>query len=371
MSDQVDCIVIGGGVVGLATARALANHGLETIVAERHAGIGEETSSRNSEVIHAGLYYPSGSLKAQFCALGRAMLYDYCESRQIKHRRCGKLVVATDSSQRDRLKAIKSQAEANGVDDLLELSGAEVTAREPELDCVAGLWSPSTGIVDSHGLMTALAGDLEAAGGIIATRTTISAIEVTDRCVQLSMSSDGESAELKATHVINAAGLHAGELARLCTGVAGYQAPMIRYAKGNYFNYSGKRPFQSLVYPLPVNNGLGVHATIDLGGALRFGPDVEWIDDINYDVNPDRRDAFAESIRNYWPGLDSDALTPAYAGIRPKLVGPGEPPADFRIDALTGTGNSRLVHLLGIESPGLTAALAIAEHVCEIVRQNA
>lgn len=362
MSDNVDCVVIGAGVVGLAVGRALAQSGREVVVLDRNAGIGEETSSRNSEVIHGGLYYPTGSLKATLCVSGKQMLYEYCEARRVPYRRCGKLIVATDTAQLDRLESLAAQASRNGVDDIERLDAAEIERREPAVAGIAGLWSPSTGIIDSHALMLALQGDMEAAGGIVATQTSVRAIDVGDAAVHLTVESGGEQSELIAATVVNSAGLGAVDLAALCTGVDTSGLPPALLAKGNYFIYGGASPFHALVYPLPVDGGLGIHATLDLGGKLRFGPDVQWIDAIDYSVDPTRRDAFAESIRTYWPDIEAGDLVPGYAGIRPKLAGPGAPAADFRID-VAASGARQLVHLLGIESPGLTASLAIADVV--------
>lgn len=367
MGDQVDCVVIGAGVVGLAVGRALAASGRDVVVLDRNTGIGEETSSRNSEVIHAGLYYPTGSLKARLCVAGKRALYDYCDARQVPHRRCGKLIVATEASQLPRLESLAGQAATNGVDDLEHVDAAELKRREPAIRGVAALWSPSTGIVDSHALMLALQGDIEAAEGIVATQTAVSSIHVADDAIHVSIQSGDDQSELVARTVINSAGLGAIALAAKCTGIDTGGVPAGYLAKGNYFVYGGRSPFRTLVYPLPVDGGLGIHATLDLGGKLRFGPDVEWIDAIDYSVDESRREAFAESIRTYWPDVEADELLPGYAGIRPKLAGPGQPPADFRID-LAESGTSRqLVHLFGIESPGLTAALAIAAEVRDLV----
>jgi L-2-hydroxyglutarate oxidase LhgO len=363
MSDRVDCVVIGAGVIGLAVGRALALSGREVVVIERNAHIGEETSSRNSEVIHAGLYYPTGSLKARLCVAGKAMLYDYCERRQVRHRRCGKLVVASSADQLDTLAGIADCARRNGVVDMQELDAHAIARREPEVAGVAALLAPSTGIVDSHALMLALEGDIEAAGGIVAVRTTVRRIDVGRDAVRLRLVSHDEESELLATTVVNAAGLGAGLLAADCAGVDNYATPPIHFAKGNYFRYQGASPFRSLIYPLPTDGGLGIHATLDLGGRLRFGPDVEWVEAIDYAVTVDRKSAFAESIRNYWPGLNENLLVPGYAGIRPRLAGPAQAWADFRIDVAAAGPGRQLIHLLGIESPGLTAALALAEEV--------
>ena len=361
MSDTVDCVVIGAGVVGLSVGRALARAGREVVVLERNADIGEETSSRNSEVIHAGLYYPTGSLKAKLCVAGKALLYDYCEQRQIAHQRCGKLIVATDPGHRDRLDGIAKQAAVNGVTDLECIDQAELGRREPEVVGVGALWSPSTGIVDSHALMLALQGDLEAADGVVATQTEARGLRVTGTGIEVEIRSGDDESALVARTVINAAGLSAIDIARRCSGADAGAIPAPFFAKGNYFIYSGKSPFRTLVYPLPQDGGLGIHATHDLSGKLRFGPDVEWIDRPDYTVDPERRAAFAESIRRYWPQLNEEDLVPGYAGVRPKLAGPGQHTADFRIDVATADASRQLVHLLGIESPGLTAALAIGE----------
>lgn len=363
MSDRVDCAVIGAGVIGLAIGRALAMAGREVVVLERNAHFGEETSSRNSEVIHAGIHYPPGSLKAKLCVRGKTKLYAYCESRHILYKRCGKLIVATEETHRDGLARIADQARRNGVGDLIELDRRGIARYEPAVRGIAGLWSPSTGIIDGHALMISLAGDLESADGLIATRTEVRSISVGTESIRLDLTSEDQEGELAATTVVNAAGLAAARLAGTCLGTDGYAAPRAHFAKGNYFLYNGPSPFRSLVYPLPVDGGLGVHATLDLGGKLRFGPDVEWVDAIDYTVDSGRKAAFAESIRHYWPALDPDDLVPGYAGIRPRLAGPGGSWADFRIDvAAAGTGR-QLIHLLGIESPGLTATLAIADAV--------
>lgn len=363
MSEAVDCVVIGAGVVGLAVGRALAEAGREVVVLERNDDIGEETSSRNSEVIHAGLYYPTGSLKAGLCVAGKMLLYDYCEQRRVAHQRCGKLIVATDPTDLGRLDGIAEQAALNGVSDLEAIDQTELHRREPEVLGAGALWSPSTGIVDSHALMLALQGDLEAANGFVALQTEVRSVRVTDTGITIAIHSGEDSSELVARTLINCGGLGAIDIARNCSGIDQNEIPSPAFAKGNYFVYSGKSPFRTLVYPLPQDGGLGIHATHDLGGKLRFGPDVEWVDEIDYSVDPDRRTVFGDSIRRYWPVLRDEDLVPGYAGIRPKLVGPGQPAADFRIDVTTADRSRQLVHLFGIESPGLTAALAIAEEV--------
>lgn len=360
MSDRVDCVVIGAGVIGLAVGRELAGAGREVIVLERNTAIGMETSARNSEVIHAGLYYPPGSLKARLCVAGKSMLYDYCERRQIPFRRSGKLIVATEAAQLARLDSLAATARQNGVDAIERIDQAELHRREPQLRGVAALSSPSTGIIDSHSLMIALAGDLEAADGIVATQSQVGAIDVADEGIRLQVQSGDDQSELLATTVINSAGLEAAALAHRCTGTDTRNLPKGYFAKGSYFVYDGASPFQTLLYTLPVDGGLGIHATLDLGGKLRFGPDVEWIDRIDYSVDESRRDAFVASIQDFWPTMRPENLLPGYAGIRPKLAGPGEPAADFQI-AVAASGNKRqLIHLLGIESPGLTASLALA-----------
>jgi len=366
MTERIDTVVIGAGVIGLACARALARAGRDVLVMERHADIGTETSSRNSEVIHAGIYYPQASLKGQLCVEGRERLYDFCERFGVAHRRCGKLIVAT-TAQEDALDGIRQRALANGVDDLSMLSAAEARNLEPALACTAALVSPSTGIIDSHELMLALLGDAELHGAEIAMHSPVTSGEVTESGLLLEIGNDLDSdppLKLQADIVINASGLHAPALARCIAGLPRDTVPTERLAKGNYFSLSGRSPFSRLIYPVPEPGGLGVHLTLDLAGQARFGPDVEWLDEINYNVDPGRAKDFAAAIRRYWPELPDNSLHPAYAGIRPKIVGPGETDADFRIDGPAVHGVSGLVNLYGIESPGLTACLAIADRVC-------
>jgi L-2-hydroxyglutarate oxidase LhgO len=365
MSDRIDCAIIGAGVVGLAIGRALAQAGREVVVIERNAAIGEETSSRNSEVVHAGLYYPPGSLKAKLCVSGRESLYTYCAEKRVPFQRCGKLVVATAAAQAGKIARIAGTARRNGVDDVVELTSAGIADFEPALRAAAALWSPSTGIVDSHALMLALTGDLEAADGIIATNTEVTALDVDTDAIRLGLRSEDEQSTLVAATVVNAAGLGAGDLASRVSGAEAYVPPKIRFAKGNYFVYQRPSPFHHLVYPLPAGGGLGIHATLDLAGRLRFGPDVEWIDEIDYTVDAGRREAFALAIREYWPEVDARALEPGYSGIRPKLAGPGEGWADFRVDVAVAGSRRQLIHLLGIESPGLTSALSLADELCD------
>ncbi|MFP8778303.1 NAD(P)/FAD-dependent oxidoreductase [Hydrogenophaga sp. RWCD_12] len=364
--DKVDVVVIGAGVVGLAAARALALAGREVLVLEREAGIGMGTSSRNSEVIHAGIYYPTGSLKAQLCVRGRGLLYEYCIERGIAHRRCGKLIVAHTPSQVAGLQGIADKARANGVGNLALMMADEAVALEPQLRCSAALLSPSTGIVDSHGLMLALQGDLENAGGMVVCHSAVEAIGVS---VDGFLVRTADGTELLATTLVNAAGLHACDLASRVERLGSAHVPRPWYAKGNYFTLSsGRSPFQHLIYPAPEPDkhmaGLGVHLTIDLGGQAKFGPDVQWTDrPDDLEVNAARGDGFYAEVRKYWPALPDGALQPGYAGIRPKISGPDAAGADFRIDGPAVHGVSGLVNLFGIESPGLTSCLAIGEQV--------
>ncbi|SFO46080.1 L-2-hydroxyglutarate oxidase LhgO [Variovorax sp. PDC80] len=363
--DDLDCAVIGGGVVGLAVARALALAGREVMVLEAEGAIGTGTSSRNSEVIHAGIYYPQGSLKATLCVEGKQLLYAYAEARGVPHRRCGKLIVATSVEQVVELEAIRLKAAANGVDDLEQISAAQAVALEPQLRCMAALVSPSTGIVDSHALMLSLLGDLENAGGMLALKSAVTRADLEEGGIVLT-AQDGT--RLRCRSVVNAAGLGAPDLARHFGGLATETVPTAHFAKGNYFTLSGRAPFGRLVYPVPEPGGLGVHLTIDLGGQAKFGPDVQWVsspDDLV--VDPARGDAFYAEVRKYWPALPDGALIPGYAGMRPKISGPGDPAADFRIDGPRAHGVRGLVNLFGIESPGLTSSLAIGRHVVDLL----
>jgi L-2-hydroxyglutarate oxidase LhgO len=354
-------LVVGAGVMGLAVARALALARHEVIVAEATNAIGTGISSRNSEVIHAGLYYPTGSRRAYHCPRSRRMLYAFCESHGVPHRKTGKLVVATNEAERPGLERILKQSEINGVEGVKVIDAGAAKRMEPELSCVAALHSPETGVVDSHRLMLALRGDLEDRGGVIAFNTCI------DRLAQvpngwLAHFGGEQSEPMRFDAVVNSAGLTAQRLARATENYPAGRIPPLVLAKGNYFSCS-RTAFSRLIYPVPVPGGLGVHVTIDLAGRMRFGPDVEWIDSENYDVDPGRAQAFYERIRTYWPGLPDGALAPDYCGIRPKLSGPGEPARDFMIEGPPQHGLDRLVHLFGIESPGLTCALSIAEEV--------
>lgn len=435
MTETTDAIVIGAGVIGLAVARELAMHGRQVIVIERNATIGQETSSRNSEVIHAGIYYPRNSLKARLCVAGKERLYAYCREKDIPHERCGKVIVAVGEAEAPALADLRERARANGVDDLEWLDRAALGEREPAVSGAAGLWSPSSGIIDSHAFMLALQGDLEHHGGTVAFVSEFRGGGFAGDSIRLSVASGGgagsgdggggdigdnggsgssdiadssgrgnsdiaesngsrnsgradsgrsadsggsvDVSEIEARTVINTAGLDASRVARAFKASAdastgstgtftdgeGAAIPETRFAKGNYFLYDGPSPFNHLVYPLPVAGGLGIHATHDMAGSLRFGPDVEWIDSLDYAVNGSRAARFADAVRTWWPELDAARLTPGYAGVRPKLSAPGEPPADFAIIGPVGPGSAELVHLLGFESPGLTAALAVAEEV--------
>jgi L-2-hydroxyglutarate oxidase LhgO len=362
---SIDAMVIGAGVVGLACARRLALAGLETLVLEAADAIGTGTSSRNSEVIHAALYYPTGSIKAKACLAGKHLLYRYCDARGVKTVNCGKLMVATAESQLPKLQAIWDQAHANGVEGLSWKSADEIRALEPEVAAIRGFFSASTGIVDSHGFMLALQGDLENAGGMVAFETPVAAAEVTPDGILIE-TGGADAASVSARIVVNAAGHFAPKFLTRLAGFPAEHVPRQWYAKGNYFSLVGRQPFSRLVYPMPDAAGLGVHATVDLQGRCRFGPDVEWVgseDDLV--VDPRRADQFYAAIRAYWPGLPDNALQPDYAGIRPKLHDATTPMPDFRIDGPGTHGVAGLVNLLGIESPGLTASLALADLVAE------
>ncbi|AOY87051.1 FAD-dependent oxidoreductase [Marinobacter salinus] len=358
---RVRTVVIGAGVVGLAVARALTLEGHEVLVLEAGNRFGEGISSRNSEVIHAGIYYPEASLKARLCVDGRQRLYEYCKSHKVAHRKCGKWIVATNHEQSEKLENIKVGAARNGV--ALELFDAiSLAGATPGVRSVSGLWSPETGIIDSHGLMLSLLGEMEDAGGQLVLRAPVTGAEVSGGHHRLSVGGSMPCI-LEAENVINAAGLGAIPLARKWHGLPDDQKPDQWYARGVYFSYSGRHPFSSLVYPVPEPGGLGVHLTLDLAGQARFGPDVEWIDHEDYSVDPDRVQAFARGIRAWWPELEAHRLKPAYAGIRPKLSGPGGGFSDFRIEGPGDHGIEGMVNLFGIESPGLTSCLAIADLV--------
>jgi L-2-hydroxyglutarate oxidase LhgO len=371
MAPDVETVVVGAGVVGLAVARALAEAGHETLVLERHELIGSETSSRNSEVIHAGIYYPPGSLRALLCVRGKALLYSFCANNGVAHARCGKLLVATHESQLAKLAAIKATAEQNGVGDLEPLGADAARALEPELACVAALLSPSTGIVDSHGLMLALQGHIEARGGSVVLRCPVERIERTPAGhFRLVTGGEAPGAVVCRNHAISA-GLSASRLAAtLGWDGAGYRPPPTWYAKGQYYALSGPSPFQRHIYPVPDGAWLGLHATVDIGGRCKFGPDIEWIEDIDYGFEPGKLEQFLGFIRSYYPGLDEGRLHPDYTGIRPKLYREGEPVPDFAIHGPKVHGLPGLVALYGIESPGLTAALAIGETVAGMLSSS-
>ena len=354
MAERCDAVVIGAGVVGLATARALALAGREVVVLERLGVVGSEISSRNSEVIHAGIYYPTGSRKARLCVRGKALLYEHCATHQVPHRRLGKIIVATAEAQLAALKDYQRQALANGVGELPWLTRSDVLALEPAVDALAGVYSESTGVIDSHAFMLSLVGDVEAGGGMIAFHTEVDELQRLPRGVRLIC----KDFALDANLVVNAAGLCAPGLAAQLGGAwQGY------YAKGHYYALSGASPFSRLVYPVAEAGGLGVHVTLDMAGQARFGPDVVWQQDEDYAFDPSGFERFVAAIRRYYPALDESRLHPSYTGIRPKLAPAGAPAADFVIEGPEQTGVPGFVNLLGIESPGLTASLAIAEQV--------
>ncbi len=364
--DRIECVVVGAGVVGLATARALAKQGREVVVLEATGVIGSEISSRNSGVIHAGIYYPAGSLKAELCVAGKHALYDFCETFAVEHRRVGKILVATDESQLPLLDEFRALAAGNDVKDLALLSSSDVTALEPEVVCVGALMSPSTGIIDVHDYLLALLGDGERHGVSVAFCSALSSATVSDRGITVEVS--GEAGfRLQCDVLINAAGLSAQQVASSIRGMPKACVPPTYYAKGNYFYLTTPSPFKHLVYPMPTRGSLGVHVSFDTAGRCRFGPDIHWVESLEYNVVERRLDEFYTSVRRYWPGLPDDALAPDYTGIRPKLTREGEPAADFVIQTHEDHGIDGLVNLFGIESPGLTASLAIADRVASCV----
>ncbi|GHD39057.1 hypothetical protein GCM10017083_00490 [Thalassobaculum fulvum] len=367
MSERVDAVVIGAGVVGLACARALALQGREVLVLEKAEAIGTETSSRHSEVIHAGIYYPVGSLKARFCVEGKLKMYRFLDEHGVPYKRLGKLIVATSEDQIPALQQIQDRAVKAGVDDLTFLSHNEVTAMEPDLRCVTALLSPSTGVLDSHSYMLALQGDAEERGGMIAFHAPVEGGRIDEDGIELVVGG-ADPMTLKATTVVNSGGLHAQPLAASLQGFPAGHVPPQYFCKGNYYTLSGVRaPFSHLIYPAPEQAGLGIHLTLDLGGQARFGPDVEWVDSIDYTVDPRRADSFYAAVRKYWPGLPDDSLQPGYAGMRPKIQAPGTPALDFMVQGPRDHGVPGLVNLFGIESPGVTSSLAIADHVAELL----
>jgi L-2-hydroxyglutarate oxidase LhgO len=365
-----DAAVIGAGAVGLACGYQLALGGRAVVVLEKERAIGQGVSSRNSQVIHAGLYYPTGSLRAQLCVRGRRLLYPFLDSHGVAYERCGKIVVASGEAEVARVEAVAEQARLNDVEDLEMLTAAQVRAREPEARAVMGLWSPQTGILDAHGYMLALRGEIEARDGAVATGSPFEGAEpLAGGGFRLRVGGT-DPADLTARQLVVAGGLGAQEAAGRIDGYPADQIPKLHYGKGVYFALNGKAPFRSLVYPPPVPGALGVHYTRDLGGGAHFGPDLAYVDTLDYDVDPDRAAGFYEAIRRFWPGLPDGALVPDYAGIRPKLHGPGEPQPDFRIDGAERHGIDGLVALFGIESPGLTSALAIGERVAALLGQD-
>jgi L-2-hydroxyglutarate oxidase LhgO len=365
--DRVDCVVVGAGVVGLAVARPLAQAGREVIILEAAEAIGTGISSRNSEVIHAGIYYPKDSLMARFCVAGKRALYEFCASHGVPHKRCGKLIVATNELEAGKLASIEARARANGVDDLRFLSPDDARGLEPALACTGALLSPSTGIVDSHHLMLALLGDAEAAGASLALNAPLVAGRAGGEGIEIDIGG-ADPLTLTCRLVVNAAGLEAPLIARSISGMPQETVPTRYFAKGNYFTLIGRSPFSHLIYPVPEPGGLGVHLTLDLGGQAKFGPDVEWVEKIDYDVDPARGERFYRAIRRYWPDLPDGSLQPGYAGIRPKIVPPAIAGQDFVVQTPRDHGVPGLINLFGIESPGLTSSIALAEHVAEIAQ---
>lgn len=372
IESDAQTVVIGAGVVGLACAAALARSGREVFVLERENAIGQGVSSRNSEVIHAGIYYTPGSLKAQLCIRGRELLYNYARDRQINASRIGKLIVATNDREIPKLDVLAARARENGVDDLIKLDGPTAIAMQPGLSCTSALLSPSTGIIDSHALMVSLVADIEQHGGVVVCRSPVEHIDIKDEGQLHVMVGGDDPMVLNCKEVVNSAGLSAVALATDTKGLNPATVPRSRFAKGNYFQLQGKAPFSMLIYPAPVDGGLGVHLTLDHGSQARFGPDVQWLDDdsqstgsrdFNYEVDPDRANSFYSAIRTYWPDLPDNSLLPDYAGVRPKAIYSDKDEVDFQISTPSEHGISGLVNLYGIESPGLTSALAIAERV--------
>ena len=368
MADHVECIVVGAGAVGMACARELAMAGRDVVVLESADAIGTGISSRSSEVIHAGLYYPTGSLKAGLCTRGRRMLYEYCKAKAIPFKQVGKLVVAGDESESGALLDLHARAVANGVPKVEHMTGAQARALEPKLQCAAALFSPLTGIFDSHAFLQALRTDAEEAGATIALHTPFRSARAAGLSFLVKTGVGKSAATLQSQVLINAAGMNAQSVASRVTRVPEKSVPQRHLNKGSYFTFAEPAPFSHLIYPLPSDQGLGIHFTLDLGGVGRFGPDNEWVEEANYDVDPEKREAFFESIQSYFPTLRARSLKPGYAGVRAKVQGPGEPPADFVIQGRADHGIRGLVNLYGIESPGLTAALAIAQDVVALAK---
>jgi L-2-hydroxyglutarate oxidase LhgO len=361
MADKIDCVVVGAGVVGLAVARALALAGREVLLLEAETHPGTITSARNSGVIHAGLYYTPGSFKARFCVAGNRALYAYCKARGIEHINCGKLIIANGEEEEQVLLHLLERAHTNDVDDVRMISGTEAHKLEPEIRCTAALHCPTSGIVDQHPYMLALQGDMENAGGTLVCDCRVESLTRAGNGFIVRTAGDSAT-EIEARFVVNSAGLGAVDLLNRIEGYPGSRIPTMHLGRGNYFTVAARSPFKHLIYPVPHAAGLGIHATLDLGKRVRFGPDVEWIDQIDYSVNASRAPLFYDAIRRYWPRLADGALMPDYTGIRPKLHGPGEPQPDFRIESAADHGLPGLVNLLGIESPGLTSALAIGDY---------
>lgn len=367
--EKVDCVVIGAGVIGLAVARRLAMAGREVLVLEQADAIGTETSARNSEVIHAGIYYPTDSFKARLCVAGKQFLYSYCREKGVSFDNCGKLIVATSPEQNENLPKIRQKAAENGVTDLEQWPAERAIELEPNLYCTGALWSPSTGVIDSHGLMIAYQGDAEDHGAFIVLNTPVLAMR--SEADGIVLETGGESPmELQADLVVNSAGLHAPDVALAVSGIDRSTVPPARYCKGNYYTLAGKSPFNRLIYPMPHKDGLGVHVTIDLGHQCRFGPDIEWVESIDYDVEPSRSEVFYDAVRRYWPAIEDGSLKPDYSGIRPKISEPHEPAADFTFHGPETHGVPGLINLLGMESPGLTASAAIAQQVARMIGVN-
>jgi len=365
---DADCIVIGAGAIGLAVARALARGGREVIILERERHFGMHTSSRNSEVIHAGIHYKPNSLKARMCVSGRDLLYRYCAERGIEHRRCGKFTVATSAAQWPALTQIEMNARASGVFDLERLDGAQARRLEPALGCVGALSSPSTGIIDSHAYMQSLLADAESCGASIVFGTAVASLRAKRGGIEIFVGADSDPA-VRARAVVNSAGLHAHQVAASIEGFPPQHIPKVFYGKGSYFTLTGRSPFARLIYPAPTTSGghLGIHMTLDLRGAARFGPDMEWVDCVDYAVDPGRVHDFCDAIREYWPQLDASLLQPGYAGVRPRLSGPGEEARDFHISGPAEHGIAGIVNLFGMESPGLTASLALGEYIAALI----
>jgi L-2-hydroxyglutarate oxidase LhgO len=368
-TESMQVLVIGAGVVGLAAARAMARKGHDVVVAEAERTIGTGISSRNSEVIHGGMYYPTGSVRGRHCVAGRRLMYEFCASHGVPHRKCGKLIVATDAAEMVKLEAIAAQGQINGVEGLEPITATAARALEPELSCVGALHSPETGIVDAHAYMLALRGDLEDAGGAIAFNTPVTGAVRKDGRWLVAFGGN-DAGEMPFDAVINCAGLRAQSVARTMQDYPAGRVPRLVMAKGNYFTFTGRPVFKRLIYPTPMPGGLGVHVTLDLAGRMRFGPDVEWIEREYYPVDPKRAELFYARIRTYWPRMPDNALAPDYSGIRPKLTGPGEPAADFMIDTPAQHGLPGLVQMFGIESPGLTSSLSLAEEVAAAISEK-